>query len=205
MFLVIDNYDSFVYNLARYVALAGQDYKVVRNDALTLEEIEALKPEAILLSPGPGRPTEAGICVDLIKRFGPSLPILGVCLGHQAVGEAYGGKTLQAQTPVHGKSCAITHRSTDLFEDIPSPMTGGRYHSLITKLTASSPLMVTAQNESKEIMAIRHDTHPVYGVQFHPESVLTDHGLTLIRNFSRIATAWNRTQHQPQNRIVNRA
>jgi len=190
MFLVIDNYDSFVYNLARYLALAGVKCKVVRNDAITVRAIQKLKPQGILLSPGPGMPEKAGICVDLIKKMGASTPILGVCLGHQCIGEAYGGRTVRSQSPVHGKSCTIIHKGCDIFEGLPSPMRAGRYHSLISELPEDAPLLVTARNTDSDIMAMRHAQYPVFGVQFHPESVLTEHGHAIIENFTALALHW---------------
>ena len=194
MILVIDNYDSFVHNLARYCALAGWEYKVVRNDAITLEEIEELNPEAIILSPGPCTPKEAGICVEAIKKFGTHIPILGVCLGHQCIGEAYGAKTIRSKEPVHGKSSTISHICAGLFQDLPSPMNVGRYHSLITLKGEIEDLIVTAQEQDGTIMAMEHKRYPVYGVQFHPESVLTEHGLALIENFRQITRAWHTAQ-----------
>ena len=193
-FLVIDNYDSFVHNLARYIELAGHNCDVVRNDAITPEEVKTENPGAIILSPGPCTPKEAGICIDLIKSVGAYIPVLGVCLGHQCIAEAYGGKTIRAGEPVHGKGSILTHDGKGLFTDIPSPMIGGRYHSLVSQLPADSPLTVTAQNNKGEIMAMQHKTHPVYGLQFHPESILTDHGLALITNFSAIALEWGQRQ-----------
>ncbi len=194
MFLVIDNYDSFVYNLARYVELAGGECEIVRNDVISIEAVKSLQPEGIVLSPGPCTPKDAGICVELVKEMGADTPILGVCLGHQCIGEAYGGQTIRSETPIHGKSCTITHNARDIFNGVPSPMQAGRYHSLITELPGNSPLMVTA-NTDDTIMAMQHKTHPVYGVQFHPESVLTPHGLSIIENFTEIARHW-----QAQNR-----
>jgi anthranilate synthase/aminodeoxychorismate synthase-like glutamine amidotransferase len=191
MILVIDNYDSFVYNLARHMALTGWKYEVVRNDALSLADIEDMKPEAIVLSPGPCTPQEAGISVETVKTFGAQIPILGVCLGHQCIGEAYGAKTMRGAKPVHGKASDIFHEGTDLFEGLPSPMQGGRYHSLVIEPGAQSPLRVTARTSAGEIMAVRHNAFPVYGVQFHPESVLTQHGLALIKNFTALALRWH--------------
>lgn len=192
MILVIDNYDSFVYNLARYFEMGGSKTKVVRNDEITLDEIAALRPEALVLSPGPCTPKEAGICVDAVREFGSDMPIFGVCLGHQCIGEAYGGMTLHAAQPMHGKACEITHDGEDIFGGLPNPMIVGRYHSLITAPDKSSALKTTAQTEDGTIMAMRHETHPVYGVQFHPESVLTEHGLGLIQNFIALARAHNK-------------
>ncbi len=198
MILIIDNYDSFVYNLARYVARLGRKHTVKRNDAISIDEIGDLTPEAIIISPGPCTPKEAGISLDVIKHFGEKIPILGVCLGHQAIGEVYDGKTIRADKPVHGKSSIITHDDSALFEDIPSPVQVGRYHSLTVSLPEKSdnnPLIITARCESNNIMAMNHKTNPVYGVQFHPESVLTPKGDKIIKNFLNIADTWNKT-HQ---------
>ncbi|MCF8496620.1 MAG: aminodeoxychorismate/anthranilate synthase component II [Alphaproteobacteria bacterium] len=191
MLLVIDNYDSFVHNLARCLTLTGWDCDVVRNDAVTLEDVERLNPEAIVLSPGPCTPKEAGTCLSLIERFGPHTPLLGVCLGHQCIGEAYGGTTIRAAQPVHGRASEITHDGSGLFVGLPSPLAVGRYHSLITDLPPSTPLRVTARSDNGEIMALEHTTHPVHGVQFHPESILTPHGQAMLENFTAIARAWN--------------
>ena len=192
MILVIDNYDSFVYNLARYFALAGWETRVRRNDALTIQDIAAMNPQAIAMSPGPCTPAEAGICIDIVKTFGASIPMLGVCLGHQCIGEAYGAKTTRAEKPVHGKASTIMHDGEDLFAGLPSPMQGGRYHSLIVEPGENSPLCVTAKTSNGEIMALRHETRPVYGVQFHPESVLTPHGQKIIDNFTALALQFHR-------------
>ncbi|MCB1784137.1 MAG: aminodeoxychorismate/anthranilate synthase component II [Alphaproteobacteria bacterium] len=191
MILVIDNYDSFVYNLARYVERLGQPCTVIRNDALTLQDIEQMNPEAIILSPGPCAPQQAGISIDLIRTFGPQIPILGVCLGHQAIGEAYGGETIRAGKPVHGKTSRITHDKQALFQGLPTPMDVGRYHSLVTKLPEGCGLTVTATSDDGEIMAIQHDHDPVYGVQFHPESILTPSGADLMQNFLSLARAFH--------------
>lgn len=187
MFLVIDNYDSFVHNLARYFEIAGVETQLVRNDAITLDEIEDMAPDAIILSPGPCTPQEAGICIDTIRKFGANTPILGVCLGHQAIGEAYGARTTHAEKCHHGKASIIQHNGTGVFTDIPSPMRVGRYHSLIVEPNDTCPLDVLSTTEDGEIMAFKHPTHPVYGVQFHPESVLTDHGQAMINNFVKLA------------------
>ncbi len=195
MVLIIDNYDSFVHNLARYFELAGmENYEIVRNDAITIKEIKAKAPSAIILSPGPCAPQQAGICIDAIKAFGASIPILGVCLGHQAIGEAYGGTTLEAQEHIHGKATAITHDKTGLFKGLPSPLTVGRYHSLVTELPEGTRLKITARKDDGMIMAMQHETHPVYGVQFHPESILTEHGLEIIGNFVKIAQAYSKSK-----------
>ena len=192
MFLVIDNYDSFVHNLARYYELAGVETLVIRNDQITLKDIEQKKPDAIILSPGPCTPDEAGICIDAIKQFGAITPILGVCLGHQAIANAYGGSTKQSTSPIHGKSSTIKHNNTALFKSMPNPLKVGRYHSLISELPEQGNLEKTAELEDGTIMALQHKSHPVYGVQFHPESILTQEGLTLIKNFVQIAKDWNK-------------
>ncbi len=191
MILLIDNYDSFVYNLARYVGILGWQRHVFRNDDITLDEIASMRPSAIILSPGPGKPSEAGICTDLVRRFGPEIPILGVCLGHQCIGEAYGGRTIPAKVPVHGKTSMLDHPGRGIFLGLPNPLRVARYHSLVTDLPANSSLMINAVTEEGEIMAIRHCQFPVYGIQFHPESVLTDYGLDIIRNFITMTMYWN--------------
>ena len=184
MILLLDNYDSFVYNLARYVRELGEEPVVVRNDAITLEGIDALAPSHIIVSPGPCSPTEAGISVSVIRRFGTSTPILGVCLGHQAIGSAYGAEIVRARRPMHGKTSRIHHDGEGLFAGVPSPFTATRYHSLvIAPDSLPSALRVTATSEDGEIMAVAHRTDPVVGVQFHPESALTEHGYWLIDRF----------------------
>jgi anthranilate synthase/aminodeoxychorismate synthase-like glutamine amidotransferase len=187
--LVIDNYDSFVYNLARHMELAGWSCTVARNDKITIQKIEAMKPEAIVISPGPCAPQQAGICTEAVRHFGPSVPILGVCLGHQCIGEAYGAKTILATKPVHGKASIIHHNSDALFADIPNPFKAGRYHSLA--IDTNHSLAIIAQTAEGDIMAVKHESFPTYGVQFHPESVLTDHGMQIISNFTTLALAWN--------------
>jgi para-aminobenzoate synthetase component 2 len=196
MILLIDNYDSFVHNLARYVGLAGRARRTVRrNDAITLEEIVNLRPEAIILSPGPCTPAEAGICLSLIRKFHETIPILGICLGHQCIGEAFGGRTVKANRPMHGRASLIEHDGRGIFDGLPSPLQGGRYHSLVTAFPAGAPLEVTARVQGEEtIMALRHPDYPVCGLQFHPESILTGHGLDLMRNFLRLAIDWNTQQ-----------
>ena len=191
MILVLDNYDSFVYNLARHMELAGWACRVVRNNQITLQEIESMKPEAIVISPGPCTPQEAGICIETVRKMGPSTPILGVCLGHQCIGEAYGAKTVRSRKPTHGKASIMHHTGDALFAEVPNPFRAGRYHSLSVVMDGMAPLLVTAQTAEGEIMAIRHETYPTYGVQFHPESVLTEHGTQIINNFTAIALAWN--------------
>ena len=184
MILLIDNYDSFVYNLARYVAELGEEAVVRRNDAITLEEIPRLQPSHIIISPGPCSPAEAGISTELVQRFGGSIPILGVCLGHQCIGAAYGGEIVRAKRPMHGKTSRIHHRGEGIFAGLPSPFLATRYHSLVIAPESVPPeLRVTATAEDGEIMAVAHATHPVVGVQFHPESVLTEHGYRMLDQF----------------------
>ncbi|PLT34350.1 aminodeoxychorismate/anthranilate synthase component II [Bacillus sp. V5-8f] len=185
MILLIDNYDSFTYNLYQYMAELEEDILVKRNDAITLEEIEALNPEAIVISPGPGRPEEAGICIPLIKKFYESIPILGVCLGHQAIAAAFGADIIQAKRICHGKTSPITHNGQGLFEYQPQPLEVMRYHSLVVDANTLPPdfeVMATDMTDG-EIMAIRHVSLPVYGVQFHPESIGTKSGKKLLHQF----------------------
>jgi len=184
MILLIDNYDSFVYNLARYVRELGEAPLVRRNDAMTVDDILELAPSHVIISPGPCSPVQAGISTDLVRRVGPSIPVLGVCLGHQCIGAAYGGEIVRAGRPMHGKTSRIHHRGSGLFTGLPSPFLASRYHSLVIS-PASVPheLEVTATSEDGEIMAVKHATHPVYGVQFHPESVLTEHGYRILDHF----------------------
>jgi anthranilate synthase component 2 len=184
MLLMIDNYDSFTYNLVQYFGELGADVRVFRNDAITLDEIATLAPERIVVSPGPCTPLEAGISVPLIRRFAGEIPILGVCLGHQSIGQAFGGKIVRAQQVMHGKMSAITHDSRGVFKGLPTPFTATRYHSLaIDRASCPAELEVTATSEDGEIMGVRHRTLDVEGVQFHPEALLTDHGKALLANF----------------------
>ncbi|PWF21532.1 aminodeoxychorismate/anthranilate synthase component II [Corticimicrobacter populi] len=184
MLLMLDNYDSFTYNLVQYFGELGEDVHVARNDQITLEEIERLAPARICVSPGPCSPAEAGISVPLIQRFAGKVPILGVCLGHQSIGAAYGGDIVRAKEIMHGKTSPITHAGTDIFRNLPSPFTITRYHSLaIERSTLPDCLRVTAETADGEIMGICHKELPVYGVQFHPESILSEHGHDLLRNF----------------------
>jgi anthranilate synthase component II len=184
MILLIDNYDSFVYNLARYVRELGEAPLVRRNDVMTVDDVVALAPSHIIISPGPCSPAEAGISTDLVRSVGRTIPVLGVCLGHQCIGAAYGGEIVRAGRPMHGKTSRIHHRGSDLFTGLPNPFLASRYHSLVIS-PASVPreLEVTATSEDGEIMAVKHATHPVYGVQFHPESVLTEHGYRMLDHF----------------------
>jgi anthranilate synthase component 2 len=182
--LMIDNYDSFTYNLVQYLGELGQDVKVVRNDELSVDEIEALGPERVVLSPGPCTPNEAGVSLALIKRLAGRVPILGVCLGHQAIGQAFGGKVVHAKTLMHGKVSQIHHTGKGVFAGLPSPYQATRYHSLaIERASCPADLELTAWTEDGEIMGVRHRTLAVEGVQFHPESILTEHGHALLRNF----------------------
>ena len=185
MVLVIDNYDSFVHNLARYVRELGGDASVRRNDALTLDEVAALAPSHIILSPGPCTPREAGISIALVRRFGPAVPILGVCLGHQCIGAAYGADVVRARRPVHGMTSLVTHDGSGLFAELPSPMRVARYHSLVIAPGSVPPeLRVTASAaDDGEIMAVEHVAHPVIGVQFHPESAASEHGYAMLDRF----------------------
>ena len=191
MFLVIDNYDSFVHNLARYFELADVQCEVIRNDKITTNDIKDMAPEALVLSRGPCTPNEAGICLQAVKAFGASTPILGVCLGHQVITEAYNGKTIQSQQPIHGQSSLLTHNQKGIFEGIKSPLTVGRYHSLICELDKKSELEITATLDDNTIMAVQHKMHPVYGVQFHPESILTENGQDIVQNFVSMTHKWN--------------
>ena len=188
MLLIIDNYDSFTFNLVHYFEELGADTHVVRNDALSVSEALALKPAAVCLSPGPGRPDSAGICLDLIRNAPPDLPILGVCLGHQCTGEVFGGRTVQAKAIMHGKSSDITHDGTGVFRGLPSPFAVARYHSLaVGDLPADGPLKVTARTADDEIMAVAHADRPLHGVQFHPESIASQHGHDVLANFLTLA------------------
>lgn len=185
MILLIDNYDSFSYNLYQLVGSLRPDIRVVRNDALTLDAIEKLRPEAIILSPGPGRPADAGICIATVRRFGSRIPILGICLGHQAICEAYGGVVSYAPELMHGKASPIrVDPASKLFRGLGPVIIGARYHSLAAvRETLPPDLLVTAEAEDGTVMAVSHRTHPVHGLQFHPESILTPHGIDIVRNF----------------------
>jgi anthranilate synthase/aminodeoxychorismate synthase-like glutamine amidotransferase len=194
MILLIDNYDSFVYNLARYVRELGETPLVRRHDAVSIDDILALAPSHIIISPGPCSPKEAGISTDVVRQVGPHIPILGVCLGHQCIGEAYGGEILRAGAPMHGKTSTIHHFGTGLFEGLPNPFTATRYHSLvIAPSSLPKELRVTATSDDGEIMGVQHVEYPVHGVQFHPESVLTEHGYRLLDHFLHGVPAVPRT------------
>lgn len=189
---LIDNYDSFTWNLVHYLGALGAEVEVVRNDERSVEDVLAAKPDAILLSPGPCTPREAGICLDVIRKANGSVPIMGVCLGHQAIGDAYGGDVVRAPEPLHGKMSEITHRGETLFAGINGPFQATRYHSLIVeRKTLPADLAVTAEADGL-IMALSHRTHPVHGVQFHPESIASEHGHLILKNFLDLADAFNR-------------
>ncbi|MGI8408920.1 MAG: anthranilate synthase component II [Pyrinomonadaceae bacterium] len=185
MILIIDNYDSFTYNLVQYLGEMGADMKIFRNDEVTVDEIENdLKPEKILISPGPGTPDNAGISLAVIERFADKMPILGVCLGHQAIGQHFGGKVIRAPEPVHGKPVEVSHDGKTIFKQIPETFNAGRYHSLIVERESlPDALEISASSPDGLIMAMRHKTLKIEGVQFHPESILTDHGKMLLKNF----------------------
>ncbi len=185
MILMIDNYDSFTYNLVQYFGELNADMKVYRNDALTVSQVENMKPEKIVISPGPGRPEDAGISVEIIQKLAGKIPILGVCLGHQAIGYAYGGKIIHAKHLMHGKTSRISHDNREIFKNLENPFEATRYHSLVIDPKAlPQELEVTATTvDDQEIMGVRHKTLPLWGVQFHPESILTKEGMNILRNF----------------------
>jgi anthranilate synthase component 2 len=188
MILVVDNYDSFTYNLVHYLAELGAETCVVRNDDLTVDEAWALKPEAVLLSPGPCAPDQAGICLSLLTSAPDTMPIFGVCLGHQAMGQAFGGEVIRAKSLMHGKTSPILHTGQSVFRGLPSPFTATRYHSLaVRRDTLPDMLEVTAWTADGEIMGLAHKTRPIHGVQFHPESIATEHGHDLLANFLDLA------------------
>jgi len=190
---VIDNYDSFTYNLVQYLGELGEDVMVRRNDEITLAEIAPLSPVAVVLSPGPGTPSDAGICKDLLVELGPTIPILGVCLGHQCLGEAFGGTVRRASQVMHGKVSRVTHAEQSVFRGIPSPFAATRYHSLVVdRENLPADLEVTAWTDDGTVMGLRHRQYPLAGVQFHPEAILTEHGHELLANFLQDARAWRR-------------
>lgn len=186
MILVIDNYDSFVHNVTRYLRELGAEAEVKRNDALTADRIDD-DVKGIVISPGPCTPHEAGVSLDVVRKLSGRLPILGICLGHQCIGEAFGGKVTRARRPMHGEASAIRHQGAGVLDGLPDGFNAGRYHSLIVELAGDEPLNVTARSEDGEIMGLEHKIHPTYGVQFHPESVLTEHGYDILRNFLKVA------------------
>ena len=184
MLLMIDNYDSFTYNIVQYFGELGEDVRVYRNDEITIEQIEALNPDRICISPGPKAPAQAGISIEVLKHFAGKKPILGVCLGHQAIGEAFGGKVIRAKEVMHGKTSVIAHTGVGVFKNIPSPFTVIRYHSLaIERASLPACLEVTSWTDDGEIMGVRHREYDIEGVQFHPESILSEHGHALLKNF----------------------
>ncbi|WP_420643622.1 anthranilate synthase component II [Candidatus Leptofilum sp.] len=183
MLVVIDNYDSFTYNLVQYLGELGQEIKVFRNDQVTLDEIRALNPDHIVISPGPGDPDDGGISLDVLREFGATTPIFGVCLGHQCIGQAYGGKVTRAPRLMHGKVSKVYHNGHGVFSGVPSPFNATRYHSLIVEEPIPDDLEVTAFTSQGEVMGVRHKAYPTVGVQFHPESILTEHGKRILQNF----------------------
>jgi anthranilate synthase component II len=194
MILLVDNYDSFTFNLVHYLGELGADVAVHRNDKITVGDVLAAKPEAIVLSPGPCTPNEAGICLDLIEQAAQVVPILGVCLGHQAIGQAFGGTVCRAPSPVHGKLSEIRHQGQGVFRGINGPFKATRYHSLVVQRdTLPASLSVTAETADRLVMGLAHKTLPVHGVQFHPESIASDHGHLMLKNFLELAAQWNST------------
>jgi anthranilate synthase component 2 len=193
MILLVDNYDSFTWNLVHYLGGLGVEVDVRRNDILTVDEALALKPEAIVISPGPATPNEAGICLDLISRAaGEGVPVFGVCLGHQAIGQVFGGDVIRAPLPIHGKLSEVKHKGEGVFRGINGPFKATRYHSLVVKRdTLPDDLAVTAETDDGLIMGLSHKALPVHGVQFHPESIASEHGKTILKNFLDLARAWN--------------
>ncbi|HLG22274.1 MAG TPA: aminodeoxychorismate/anthranilate synthase component II [Candidatus Manganitrophaceae bacterium] len=189
MLLVIDNYDSFTYNLVQYLGELGAEMSVYRNDRITLQEIEKLRPERIVISPGPGAPKEAGISVEVVRTFGPRIPVLGVCLGHQAIGEAFGGEVVRAPRLMHGKTSMIEHDGRSIYHRLPNPFEATRYHSLIIRRESMPDVLeISAWTKEGEVMGVRHKTFPIEGVQFHPESILTRVGKELLKNFLEMQT-----------------
>jgi anthranilate synthase component 2 len=196
MIVLIDNYDSFTFNLVHYLGGLGADVVVHRNDKIAVEDVVAARPDAIVLSPGPCTPREAGICLDLVGRAAPQIPILGVCLGHQAIGQAFGGAVVRAPAPIHGKLSEVRHQGAGVFRGINGPFKATRYHSLVVERgTMPEALTVTADTDDGLVMGLAHKTLPVHGVQFHPESIASEHGHLMLKNFLDLAAQWN-TQHR---------
>lgn len=193
MIAIIDNYDSFVFNIARYFHELGQATEVIRNDVINVSQLTRLRPLAVVISPGPCTPAEAGVSTSVVTELTGRLPILGICLGHQCIGSAFGGRVVRARRPMHGQASLITHGGKGLFEALPSPLPVGRYHSLIVEFDEQtpSPLMVTARSDDGEIMAVAHRDQPTYGVQFHPESILTQRGNAVLANFLALSKAFS--------------
>lgn len=183
MILVIDNYDSFTFNLVQYLGILDQNVEVVRNDEVTVDQVMTLGPQQIVISPGPGRPEEAGMIVNLVQRVGSEIPVLGVCLGHQAIGVAYGARVVPAVRLMHGKEDRVHHRGGEIFRGVPEDFRAGRYHSLAIAIETGSPLEIAATSDDGTIMAVSHRSFPVYGIQFHPESILTPDGMQILKNF----------------------
>ena len=192
MIVLVDNYDSFTFNLVHYLGGLGADVVVHRNDKIAVPDVLSLNPEAIVLSPGPCTPNEAGICLDLIEQASPAVPILGVCLGHQAIGQAFGGSVVRAPQPVHGKLSEVRHEGASVFRGINGPFKATRYHSLVVeRQSMPGDLSVTAETDDGLVMGLAHKSRPVHGVQFHPESIVSEHGHLMLKNFLEIAALWN--------------
>jgi anthranilate synthase component II len=205
MILLIDNYDSFTFNLFHYLGGLGADVAVHRNDKIAVKDVLAADPEAIVLSPGPCTPNDAGICLDLIEKAAPTIPILGVCLGHQAIGQAFGGDVIRAPVPVHGKLSEVQHQGAGVFRGINAPFKATRYHSLVVdRKTIPEELSVTAETDDHLIMGLAHNKLPVHGVQFHPESIASEHGHLILRNFLELAAAWNAKQGRGNGKAASR-
>jgi anthranilate synthase component 2 len=205
MIVLIDNYDSFTFNLVHYLGGLGADVVVHRNDKVAIGDVLAADPEAIVLSPGPCTPNEAGICLDLIARASPAIPILGVCLGHQAIGQAFGGAVIRAPTPVHGKLSEIRHRGAGIFHGINGPFQATRYHSLVVeRSTLPETLTVTAETDDRLVMGLAHKQFPVHGVQFHPESIASEHGHLILKNFLDLAAQWNAARGHERSTLAPR-
>jgi anthranilate synthase component 2 len=189
---LVDNYDSFTWNLVHALGALGADVDVHRNDAITVDEIAAIKPDAIVISPGPGTPEESGISLEVVRRLGGSTPIFGVCLGNQTIGQVYGGKVVRGPEPVHGKLSQVVHEGKTVFRGINGPFEATRYHSLVVdRKTVPGDLDITAETRDGLVMALSHKTHPVHGVQFHPESIASEHGQKILKNFLDLAAQWN--------------
>jgi anthranilate synthase component 2 len=192
MIVLVDNYDSFTFNLVHYLGGLGADVAVHRNDKISVKQVMAMEPEAIVLSPGPCTPNEAGICLDLIKKASGKVPIMGVCLGHQAIGQAFGGNVVRAPSPVHGKLSDVRHQNGGVFRGINGPFKATRYHSLVVdRETFPDELMVTAETDDRLVMGLSHKSLPIHGVQFHPESIASEHGKIILKNFLDLASGWN--------------
>jgi para-aminobenzoate synthetase component II len=205
LIVIIDNYDSFVFNIARYFRKLGEATEVIRNDAVSVSDLVSLKPRAMVISPGPCTPTEAGISTAVVRELSGRVPILGICLGHQCIGSAFGGRVARARRPMHGRSSGITHSGRGLFQELPSPLCVGRYHSLVVELDESCApdLAVTARSDEGEVMALAHRYQPTFGVQFHPESILTRQGQQLFMNFLRLGETFRDGTDESRHRQDN--